>query len=92
MQYLVQMRLASSSRAATPQEGIAFIEQQLIFTTLDLCKKLQEEKKILAGGPASGAVALVLGFHDQSRRESRLDPQNRGGVQLSERVIGIARW
>src|SRR5215469_8956961 len=42
-----------------PDEGIAFIEQ-LIFPTLDQCKKLQAEGKILAGGPVSGAVALVL--------------------------------
>lgn len=59
MQYLVQLRLSSSARPMRPDEGIAFIEQ-LIFPTLDQCKRLQAEGKILAGGPVSGAVALVL--------------------------------
>ena len=59
MNYLVQMKLANSSRPATPQEGIAFIEQ-FILPTLELCKKLEAERKILAGGPMSGAVALSL--------------------------------
>ena len=59
MQYLVQLRLSSSARPMRPDEGIAMIEQ-LIFPTLEKCKKLQAEGKILAGGPVSGAVALVL--------------------------------
>lgn len=59
MEYLVQLRLSSSARPMSPDEGIAFIEQ-LIFPTLDQCKKLQAEGRILAGGPVSGAVALVL--------------------------------
>ena len=49
MEYLVQLRLISSVRPMRPDEGIAFIEQ-LIFPTLDKCKKLLGEKKILAGG------------------------------------------
>jgi len=59
VEYLVQLRLISSVRPMRPDEGIAFIEQ-LIFPTLDKCKKLLGEKKILAGGPVSGAVALAL--------------------------------
>ncbi len=68
MQYLVQMRLANSSRATTSQEGIAFIEQ-FIFPTLELCQKLQDEKKILAGGPTSGAVGLMLVVSVDSSQE-----------------------
>jgi muconolactone delta-isomerase len=68
MQYLVQMRLTSSSRPTTPADGVVFIEQ-FILPTLDLCKKLQEEKKILAGGPMSGAVALVLILNAESSWE-----------------------
>lgn len=68
MQYLVQMKLASSSRATSPQEGIAFIEQ-FIIPTLELCKKLEKEKKILAGGPTSGAVALVFVLSAESSQE-----------------------
>ena len=68
MQYLVQLRLSSSARPTTQEDGIAFIEQY-IFPTLELCKKLQEEKKILAGGPVSGTVALALFVNAESARE-----------------------
>jgi muconolactone delta-isomerase len=57
MNYLVQLKLAS--RPATPQEGTVFIEQ-FILPTLELCKKLEAEKRIVAGGPQSGAIALAL--------------------------------
>lgn len=68
MKYLVQMKLASSSRPATPQEGIAFIEQ-IILPTLELCKKLEAEKRIIAGGPVSGSVALSLVVNADSAQE-----------------------
>jgi hypothetical protein len=54
MQYLVQMKLVPQGRPAASEEGTAFIEHY-IFPTLELCKKLQDEKKILAGGPMSSA-------------------------------------
>jgi hypothetical protein len=53
------MRLSTAGRPTTSEDGVAFIEQ-FILPTLELCKKLQTEHKILAGGPISGAVALVL--------------------------------
>ena len=59
MQYLVQLRLSNSARPMSPDDGIAFIEE-FILPTLEKCKKLEEEKKMLAGGPLSGAVALAL--------------------------------
>ncbi len=59
MQYLVQLRLSNSSRPTSQKEGISLIEE-FILPTLERCKKLQEEKKILAGGPTSGAIALAL--------------------------------
>jgi muconolactone delta-isomerase len=59
MQYLVQMKLAAHQRATTAQEGAAFIEQY-IFPSLEMCKKMKAEKKILAGGPMSGSIAIVL--------------------------------
>jgi muconolactone delta-isomerase len=68
MQYLVQLRLSSSARPVAQKDGIAFIEE-FIVPTLELCKKLQEEKKILAGGPVSGAVALALIVNAESARE-----------------------
>jgi muconolactone delta-isomerase len=68
MQYLVQMRLSSSARPTNQADGLAFIEQ-FIYPTLELCKKLQEEKKILAGGPLSGTIAIALIVNADSARE-----------------------
>ena len=47
MNYLVQLKLAD--RPTTPQEGIVFIEQDIL-PTLELCNKLEADKKIVAGG------------------------------------------
>src|SRR5262245_9062386 len=68
MQYLVEMKLASSSRPVSPQEGAALIER-FIFPTLERCKKLLEENRILTGGPVSGAVAPVLIVSAKSAEE-----------------------
>ncbi len=68
MQYLVQLKLVAHGRPTTPEEGAAFIEQY-IFPTLELCKKLQDEKKILAGGPVSGAIGLAFNVVGESARE-----------------------
>ena len=68
MQYLIQMRLASSGRPTTSADGIAFIER-FILPTLELCQKLLDERKIVAGGPMSGAVALVMIVNADSERE-----------------------
>lgn len=66
MNYLVQLKLAD--RPANSQEGIVFIEQ-FILPTLELCKKLEAEKKIIAGGPLSGAIALSLIVGTESAQE-----------------------
>ena len=68
MQYLVQMKLVASDRPITPEEGAAFIEQ-VIFPTLELCKKLQGEKKILAGGAVSGTIGLAIIVEGESAQE-----------------------
>jgi muconolactone delta-isomerase len=68
MQYLVQLRLRSSASPMSPNDGIGFIEQ-LILPTLEQCKKLQDDGKILAGGPMSGAVALALIVTAESAQE-----------------------
>lgn len=68
MQYLVQMRLANASRPTTPEDGITLIEQ-FVLPTLELCKRLETEHRILAGGPVSGAVALVLILNVESLQE-----------------------
>jgi muconolactone delta-isomerase len=66
MNYLVQLKIAS--RPNTPQEGIVFLEQSIL-PTLELCKRLETEKKILAGGPLSGAIALSLIVSAESDQE-----------------------
>ncbi len=68
MQYLVEMKLADSGRSTSPQEGLTFIEQYVL-PTLEICKKLQEEKKIVAGGPVSGAIALAMVMRAESTQE-----------------------
>ena len=68
MQYLVQLRLSSSARPMSPGDGIGFIEE-LILPTLEQCEKLQRDRKILAGGPMSGAVALALIVTAESAQE-----------------------
>lgn len=59
MQYLVQMKLVAHARPATPEEEIIFIEQ-VIFPSVEMFKKMQEEKKILAGGPISGTIGIAM--------------------------------
>jgi muconolactone delta-isomerase len=68
MEYLVQLRLKSSASPKSAEEGIAFIEQ-FIYPTLELGKKLQNEKKILAGGPVSGTIALAFIVSADSAQE-----------------------
>ncbi len=68
MQYLVKIELSSSARPITREDGIELIEK-FIFPTLELCKRLQKKKKILAGGPVSGAIALMLIVNAGSARE-----------------------
>ncbi|HEX2714361.1 MAG TPA: muconolactone Delta-isomerase family protein [Candidatus Acidoferrales bacterium] len=68
MQYLVEMKLADSGRSRSPEEGLSFIEQ-FVLPTLEVCKKLQDEKKILAGGPVSGAIALTMVMRAESIQE-----------------------
>ena len=69
MQYLVDMKLAAYGRpTGGPQDGVSFIEQ-FILPSLELCQKLENEKKILAGGPASGAIRLVMIVSAESAQE-----------------------
>ena len=68
MQYLVQMKLAAYGRPATPEEGAAFIEHY-IFPSLEMCRELQAEKKILAGGPMSGTIGIAMIVNAESALE-----------------------
>ncbi len=79
MKYLVRMKLADSGRPTTAEAGIAFLEQ-LILPTLEACKELESRNKILAGGPVSGAVALVLIVNAES------------GEELDRLITGLPVW
>jgi hypothetical protein len=57
MNYLVRLKLADP--AANPKGGIVFIEQRIL-PMRQLCKRLEGDKKIVAVGPLSGALALSL--------------------------------
>jgi muconolactone delta-isomerase len=68
VQYLIQMRIVPEGRPMSPEAGVAFFEE-FINPTLELCKKLRDEKKILAGGPISGTIGLALFVQADSAKE-----------------------
>lgn len=68
MQFLIEMRLADSGRPTTAREGQVFLEQ-LVLPTLERCARLAEEKRILAGGPMSGRIAIALVVEARSAQE-----------------------
>ena len=79
MRYLVQMKLANTGRPTRAQEGISFIEQ-LVLPSLAACKTLEDQKKILAGGPVSGTIALAMVLQAETIQE------------LDELLEGLPLW
>ena len=59
MLFLIELDHVKQGTPLTPEIGRAFIEQT-IFPTLARAEELVKEKKILAGGPVLGRVALRL--------------------------------
>ena len=68
MQYLVQMKIVPQGRPMSVEDDAVFFEE-FIHPTLELCKKLEDEKKILAGGPISGTIGLALVVKADSAKE-----------------------
>jgi muconolactone delta-isomerase len=68
MQYLVKMKIVPEGRPKSAEEGEVFLKE-FIHPTLELCKKLQDEEKILAGGPISGTIGLALVVQADSAKE-----------------------
>lgn len=68
MQYLVQMKIVPEGRPKSVEEGEIFFKE-FIRPTLELCKKLEDEEKILAGGPISGTIGLALFVQADSAKE-----------------------
>lgn len=79
MQYLVQMKLVAPGRPIIAGDGATLIEEYIV-PTLQMCGKLLGEKRILAGGPVSGAVALVLLVQAESAQE------------LDDLITGLPVW
>jgi len=68
MQCLVEMKLATHSRPNSPEDGIAFLEGY-IFPSLEMLNKLEEEKKVIAGGPMTGTIGIALMVKAESAQE-----------------------
>ena len=68
VQYLVQMKITAQARPSTRAEGLAFFNE-FIHPTLEFCRKLRDQRKILAGGTVSGAIGLALIVQAESARE-----------------------
>ena len=79
MQYLVQMKIVPEGRPKSAEEGEIFFKE-FIRPTLELCKKLANEEKILAGGPISGTIGLALVVKADSAKE------------LDDLVTSLAVW
>jgi hypothetical protein len=59
MLFLVELDHLRSGQNPTPEAGRAFIER-VIFPTIARAEQLIAEKKIVAGGPVAGRIALRL--------------------------------
>jgi|SRR5215472_15017529 len=59
MLLLVELDYVRSGPPPSPEAGLAFIEQ-VILPTIARAEELVSEKKIIAGGPVIGRVALRL--------------------------------
>jgi hypothetical protein len=53
------MKLVAQGRPTSPEAEITLIENY-IFPSIEMCRKLREEKKILAGGPISGTIGIAM--------------------------------
>ena len=68
MLFLVELDHVKSGIMPTPEGGRAFIEQ-IIFPTLARAEQLEAERKILAGGPVAGRIALRLIMETDSSQD-----------------------
>ena len=79
MLFLVELDHVRSGPPAAPEAGLAFIEQ-VIFPTIARAEQLVAEKKIVAGGPVVGRIALRLIVEA-------------GSVEEADRIVsGLPLW
>jgi hypothetical protein len=79
MRYLIEMKLSGSVRSKVPQDGIFLIEQYIL-PSLEICRKWQADRKLLAGGPVSGSIQLAIVLEVESVQE------------LDELIEGLPLW
>ncbi len=68
MLYLVELDHVKSGSPLTPDKARAFVEG-IIYPTLAQAEKLVAEKKIVAGGPVAGRIALRIIVDAESPQE-----------------------
>ncbi len=68
MLFLVELDHVKSGLASAPEASRTFIEQ-IIFPTIARAEQLVAEKKIVAGGPVAGRIALRLIIEAESPQE-----------------------
>jgi muconolactone delta-isomerase len=68
MLFLVELDHVTSGTPSTPEMSRAFIEK-VIFPTLARADQLAAEKKVVAGGPVAGRIALRLMIEADSAEE-----------------------
>ena len=68
MRYLIEMKLSGSARPKVPQDGVFLIERYIL-PSLEICRKWQVERKLLAGGPVSGSIQLAVVLEVESAQE-----------------------
>jgi Muconolactone delta-isomerase len=68
MRYLIEMKLSGSARPKDPQDGIFLIERHIL-PSLEICRKWEAERKLLAGGPVSASIQLAFVLEVESVQE-----------------------
>ena len=69
MKFLVLLELPPSGELPRPQETLTLIERH-IQPSLEALIRLEEEKRVIAGGPVAGKVAFVLVIEAASHAEA----------------------
>jgi len=79
MLFLVELDHVKSGMTPTPEKTRAFIER-IIFPTIARAEILVKEKKIVAGGPVAGRIALRLMVEADSLQD------------VDKMITGLALW
>ena len=67
--YLIEMKPVPTGTVLTPTEGTAFTER-FVLPTLDACRRLLAEGRIIAGGPVLGTTTFSFILRAASPEEA----------------------